>query len=527
MKNDYLGCKKRCKAKGGQGKDGANGKSAYEIWLEEGNTGSKQDFLDSLKGKDGTGGDSLDLTAVPEKQFEQGSSVLAFDPSGELYRFKEDVSYYKDLAIELSASQGSKLENDNTQYAVTAKISNTKPTEVSSATVALSAGGTLRDFTVNSADDVTVTNEGEGNYTITNLTGYGVVTISFNVEVSDNTYVSGSVTATGDTVSSNNSATLNLVKLATSQKSKNNYTETCPYVQATAVEDSSNTPLAVGVQAENANNFRGRSLGSTDDGLTILTGRQSLNGAELNLLGASTVQVYVSKDLSRYDRYEGNMLIKQLSESQYKTWFVPSEEYNLATTDDYTFDSATGLLTFNSDIYGAYIYLRPAGSACKWQTYWVGANEQDLTLTFNVSKIAVEGLDESHISYTYGQYSDNVKAFSDLVPAVIFSNEIKVLGEETAELRSFNNLGYWERQDQAKVWGKTEATIVTNSVLNINLEVGNAYEFDILAEKNVLPEVQGNIAISWIDGKHHVIVKDTATATDDIYGDKVRITLSL
>lgn len=35
---------------------GADGDSAYEIWLSEGNTGSEQDFLDSLKGEPGSGG---------------------------------------------------------------------------------------------------------------------------------------------------------------------------------------------------------------------------------------------------------------------------------------------------------------------------------------------------------------------------------------------------------------------------------------------------------------------------------------
>ena len=38
------------------GADGADGKSAYEIWLEEGHLGSKQDFLNSLKGEDGASG---------------------------------------------------------------------------------------------------------------------------------------------------------------------------------------------------------------------------------------------------------------------------------------------------------------------------------------------------------------------------------------------------------------------------------------------------------------------------------------
>lgn len=37
----------------GQAGGGANGKSAYEIWLEAGNTGTEADFLASLEGADG------------------------------------------------------------------------------------------------------------------------------------------------------------------------------------------------------------------------------------------------------------------------------------------------------------------------------------------------------------------------------------------------------------------------------------------------------------------------------------------
>lgn len=36
--------------------EGQNGKSAYEIWLEEGNTGTKDDFINSLKGTNGSPG---------------------------------------------------------------------------------------------------------------------------------------------------------------------------------------------------------------------------------------------------------------------------------------------------------------------------------------------------------------------------------------------------------------------------------------------------------------------------------------
>ena len=43
---------------GGGGGTGADGKSAYDIWLEQGNEGTEQDFLDSLKGEKGDKGDS-------------------------------------------------------------------------------------------------------------------------------------------------------------------------------------------------------------------------------------------------------------------------------------------------------------------------------------------------------------------------------------------------------------------------------------------------------------------------------------
>ena len=42
--------------KGDPGDPGADGDSAYQVWLDEGNTGTKQEFLDALKGTDGTPG---------------------------------------------------------------------------------------------------------------------------------------------------------------------------------------------------------------------------------------------------------------------------------------------------------------------------------------------------------------------------------------------------------------------------------------------------------------------------------------
>lgn len=44
--------------KGDDGENGENGKSAYDLWLEQGNIGSLEDFLASLKGETGAKGDT-------------------------------------------------------------------------------------------------------------------------------------------------------------------------------------------------------------------------------------------------------------------------------------------------------------------------------------------------------------------------------------------------------------------------------------------------------------------------------------
>ena len=47
---------------GKDGKDGSDGQSAYQVWLDAGNTGSQADFLASLKGANGKDGTTPDLT---------------------------------------------------------------------------------------------------------------------------------------------------------------------------------------------------------------------------------------------------------------------------------------------------------------------------------------------------------------------------------------------------------------------------------------------------------------------------------
>lgn len=55
-----------------KGEDGDPGKSAYEIWLDEGNTGTEEDYLNSLKGEEGISG--VGISSIVEMYYPSTSS---------------------------------------------------------------------------------------------------------------------------------------------------------------------------------------------------------------------------------------------------------------------------------------------------------------------------------------------------------------------------------------------------------------------------------------------------------------------
>lgn len=62
-----------------------DGLSAYEVWLENGNEGTEEEFLASLKGKDGSqgaaGADGFSPTAIVE-QISTGAKITITDKNG-------------------------------------------------------------------------------------------------------------------------------------------------------------------------------------------------------------------------------------------------------------------------------------------------------------------------------------------------------------------------------------------------------------------------------------------------------------
>ena len=77
------------------GVDGADGRSAYQVWLDAGNTGSVADFLLSLKGKDGKDGrDGTDGTpGTPGARGADGQGVPAGGSAGQVLAKKSGSNY--------------------------------------------------------------------------------------------------------------------------------------------------------------------------------------------------------------------------------------------------------------------------------------------------------------------------------------------------------------------------------------------------------------------------------------------------
>lgn len=97
-------------AEGAPGKDGEDGKSAYEAWLDLGNTGSEQDFINSLKGepgvpgangKDGTDGDKGDPFTYAD--FTEGQLAALKGESGQ---DGKDFKYEDFTSEQLEALRG-------------------------------------------------------------------------------------------------------------------------------------------------------------------------------------------------------------------------------------------------------------------------------------------------------------------------------------------------------------------------------------------------------------------------------------
>lgn len=141
------GANGRVGRKGEQGNDGINGDSSYDIWLKEGNTGSKRDFLRSLEGlpgmtgpigrvgKDGLDGrDGRDAREIIDVEIIQRNDfiefIFIFNDGSEVVTNKislpEINSYISNTLISTSGSGGGSSSGLTSLFPVLENISATK-----------------------------------------------------------------------------------------------------------------------------------------------------------------------------------------------------------------------------------------------------------------------------------------------------------------------------------------------------------------------------------------------------------------
>lgn len=469
-------------------------------------------------------GGGADLGNVPEKPFEQGSKVLAFDADGNLYQFAQNAAYEKDVAVSIEVVSNQILDDGKNVAEVRVIVSNNLHTQAD-------------DVQLNVGTAATV-DSGELSPAKFTLDGNSRKVFTYSVSYDTSSYITASVSAVGDLVSSNNSTSVvlpfNVRQVA--QSESNVFTRECPLVQATY----NGEVLVAAQQVSNPSDSNYNSDRSFAKNIIADVSKPNLAGVTINLLGASRVQVYsfehegyslVSRGGNR-GRSNGYFAIKEV-EGGYHSFLLSIEDIWKEQINDYTFDVESGDLTFNSDIKisTAMIFLRPGGEDCLWQPYIVMCNGLATTVTEQVIKLATSTLPENVVSYedtqsTYivnGENVTPVKQFNEL-PAITPDVNVKFIGDVEGA-KTTESLWHWDIQTMRPFINNSQKASNKRLVVKLcpqNLPV----TFEVTTSEQ-LPLTQGNVSVArkGSSNTYTVTVLEGATATDNYINNTFKLIL--
>ena len=465
-----------------------------------------------------TQGGGVNLNALPEKQWEDGSKVVALDPSGNAYVFPQDKKFYKDVAVYLQL-KSSGYVNGKTRSVLIARVTNLKDFDTANVEFTFSTGGTI-------------VNGEPTNKTVT-LLANETRSFEYVVEHDNSTYVSATVDVVGDVEWENNSAYLNIpAKTPASDTTVGNvFTDQCPMTSGYVV-GYQDQPLI----------FRGQTDG-LDQGYSQNTNvikRANLKGLQIQFSQVSSV-IVKADDPTGYagDNWASLLYKRNADNTSIESSYVSTDAQlrEPVPTYHYTFDAASGLFTFKESYPYPYalIFIRTYnGDTCKYQSVWINATTLDSEVKETKDTYVVEGISESNyrisplerdernsvdisgsIEYDgFNYFKVNYIGFGDMTGYRIVTDGY----EFNSQVRSFREYDWGTEQYTLKA-----ISLNTRYRVDVTLPVNTAQNFTIKGDRSGVNETAGDIAVTHIDGGINVVTSDRVTATNNIISGRITI----
>lgn len=379
----------------GVGTKGGDGKSAYQIAVDNGFVGNEAQWLASLKGDKGDKGDASEtkagldcaaIDALPKKAWKKGTTVLA-KQDGECIQLVPETSLISDLILGMTIDKASSYVGD--EAIITLIASNLGDGTVDTATLDLQipevSGVTVARKTYE-ADKVTVKeNTGNTGYTLTGIQAGGSIKVTLALTLSEEgDYPIGGLITTDSPFEINKTNNRASVVLRARTKAQNK--DVCDLVpivdKETGVQLLSSTIDESG-QVDITYYTRSR--------LNYFMTKDTLQGKTFKVTGAVSAAMFVMTNLAynsatkmqdttrNTNGLSSPIIFKEMPDGKLRFSYyygrnetssgnaskIPDGTAALTKFTGFTF--ANGELTINEDIKGAIILVKPQGNNCGWQ----------------------------------------------------------------------------------------------------------------------------------------------------------------
>lgn len=377
----------------GVGTKGGDGKSAYQIAVDNGFVGNEAQWLASLKGDKGDKGDASEtkagldcaaIDALPERQWKKGTVVLA-KQDGECVRLASLDSIFQEIGVGISADKTNGFTDES--YNVVVTVTNTGEGKNALTNLNINGSSNTQDyeikdvsFTKSDADEVEQVNN--LTYNIKGLKKGGTVKVKFTVvpKVKGTFQFTAAVNPNSafDKDLGNNNAT---IILHADTISKAIVSENCPSI--TLTEKVSGAVLSQ--VAPNINSGGSASV-STEyrdinrlETVNVFTDRTTLKDLKLVCSTDVTAVVHavnMNADTSSVKTGIGTVIGDiytiipgQLSLNDWYTTYLNPNTVHSNTTNSI---KVTGKeITVTEDATAMVMLIRPRGANCYWQVYFI------------------------------------------------------------------------------------------------------------------------------------------------------------